>query len=137
VVGISSSHDRSATHGFILCLCRWCYAKVGGASYVAQRAFGMVLPIKLVAIGLVFLVGCVISRGMRESMWLNIVCTEVEVSGLLFIIAVGLRFWGGVDYFETASGQHHLSGAGSGLTLALVLQGAVLMFFPSSALRIF
>ncbi len=91
-----------------------------------EKAVGFPLPIKLVAIGLVFLIGCVIWRGMRESMWANIVCTVVEASGLLFIIAIGVRFWGGVNYLETPSDS---SGVGSGITLALVLQGAVLMFF--------
>src|SRR5687768_15788903 len=36
--------------------------------------------------------------GIRESMWMNLVCTAVEVGGLVFVIAVGARFWGGVDY---------------------------------------
>jgi amino acid transporter len=91
-----------------------------------EKAVGFALPIKLVAIALVFLVGCVIYRGMKESMWVNIICTVVEASGLLFIIAVGIRYWGGVNYLETPSDP---IGSGSGITLALVLQGAVLMFF--------
>lgn len=91
-----------------------------------EKALGMALPIKLVAIALVFLVGCVIFRGIRESMWVNVVCTVVEAAGLLFIIAVGVRFWGGVNYLETPA---DIGGIGSGITLALVLQGAVLMFF--------
>lgn len=93
-----------------------------------EKAVGMALPIKLVAIGIVFLIGLVIFRGIRESMWLNILCTAVEASGLIFIIAVGMRYWGSVNYLEmpadTAGG-----GAGSGITWALVLQGAVLMFY--------
>ena len=100
-----------------------------GAQAIAEnleKAFGMDLPIKLVAIGLVLLVGLVIYRGIRESMWANMVCTVVEAAGLLFIIAVGLRFWGGVNYLETPVDS---GGIGSGITLALVLQGAVLMFF--------
>ncbi|HEX7261230.1 MAG TPA: amino acid permease, partial [Luteolibacter sp.] len=43
-----------------------------GAQAIAEnleKAVGMALPIKLVAIGLVFLVGLVIYRGIRESMW--------------------------------------------------------------------
>jgi basic amino acid/polyamine antiporter, APA family len=101
-----------------------------GAQAIAEnleKAAGMALPIKLVAIGLVFLIGCVIFRGIRESMWANIVCTVVEASGLLFIIAVGIRFWGGINYLETPGDAGN--GMGSGITLALVLQGAVLMFF--------
>ncbi len=91
-----------------------------------EKAVGFALPIKAVAIGLVFLIGCVIFRGIRESMWVNIVCTAVEASGLLFIIAVGVKYWGGVNYLETPADT---AGVGSGITLALVLQGAVLMFF--------
>jgi APA family basic amino acid/polyamine antiporter len=93
-----------------------------------EKALGMVLPIKWVAIALVFLVGCIIQRGMKESMWANVLCTVVEASGLLFIIAVGLRFWGGVNYLETPV-DTVAGGVGSGITLTLVLQGAVLMFF--------
>jgi APA family basic amino acid/polyamine antiporter len=86
------------------------------------------LGVKLLAIGLVFIVGCVIYRGIRESMWLNIVCTVVEVSGLVFIVVVGMKFWGGVDYLESP-GDTLTGGSGSGITLALILQGAVLTFF--------
>ena len=93
-----------------------------------EKAFGFALDIKLVAIGIVFLVGCVIYRGLRESMWLNILCTVVEASGLLFIIAVGVRYWGSVNYLETA-GDTVTGGPGSGITLALVMQGAVLTFY--------
>ena len=85
-----------------------------GAQAIAEnleKAVGMELPIKAVAIGLVFLVGCVIFRGIRESMWANIVCTVVEAAGLLFIIAVGMRFWGGVNYLETPADT---GGIGSG-----------------------
>ena len=96
-----------------------------------EKAAGFALPIKLVAIGLVFLIGCVIYRGMKESMWMNILCTMVEAAGLIFIIVVGVRFWGGVDYFEIPPPSTLRDGSlsASGLTTALVLQGAVLMFF--------
>ncbi len=102
-----------------------------GAQAIAEqleKALGFALDIKLVAIGIVFLVGCVIYRGLRESMWLNILCTVVEASGLLFIIAVGVRYWGSVNYLETA-GDTVAGGPGSGITLALVMQGAVLTFY--------
>jgi basic amino acid/polyamine antiporter, APA family len=83
---------------------------------------------KLLAIGLGAVLGGVIFRGIRESIWLNTLCTVIEASGLIFIIAAGCRFWGSVDYFEvpplTAAGN-----AADGLTLALVMQGAVLTFF--------
>lgn len=102
-----------------------------GSQAIAEnlaKALNMDLPIKLVAIALVFLVGCIIYRGLRESMWANIACTVVEASGLLFIIAVGFKYWGSVDYFETAN-DTVTGGSGSGITLAIVMQGAVLTFF--------
>jgi len=89
---------------------------------------GLIMPVKVMAIGIVLLVGCIIFRGIRESMWVNITCTAVEAAGLIFIIIFGMRFWGGVDYFETA-GDTMQGGSGSGITMVLVLQGAVLMFF--------
>ncbi len=90
------------------------------------KGLGVDLPVKLVAIAIVLLVGLLIYRGIRESMWANIVCTVVEASGLLFIIVVGMRFWGGVDYFETPPRE---GGAVDAIPLMLILQGAVVMFF--------
>lgn len=86
------------------------------------------IVIKCFAIVLAALVGAVIYRGIRESIWLNTVCTVIEAGGLIFIIAVGCRFWGSVDYFETppiAAGND----AVGGLTAALLMQGALLTFF--------
>ncbi len=83
---------------------------------------------KLGSIGVVFLVGCVIYRGIRESMWLNILCTIIEASGLIFIIVVGVKYWGGVNYLESP-GDTVAGGAGSGITMALIMQGAVLTFY--------
>jgi amino acid transporter len=57
--------------------------------------------------------------GMRESTWLNVVCTLVELAGLVIVIAAGLRFWGRVDYFETPEP----------LGPMLALQGAALTFY--------
>jgi amino acid transporter len=103
-----------------------------GAQLIAEtldKAIPAALPIKFVAIGLVALLGLLVFWGIEESMRANLLCTLVEVGGLLFIIFVGLRFWGGVNYLETAHdlpGGHH---PGSGLSLGLILQGAVLTFF--------
>jgi basic amino acid/polyamine antiporter, APA family len=69
--------------------------------------------------------------GIRQSMWTNIVCTFVEVGGLLFIIAVGMRFWGSVHYLETPEATFDGGGTmrDSGLGLSMVLAGSVLTFF--------
>jgi APA family basic amino acid/polyamine antiporter len=107
------------------------------------KGLGMELPVKFVAIGIVFLVGSLIYRGIRESMWANVVCTVVEASGLIFIIVVGMRFWGGVDYLEfppvsnsSIEGSAEVKASGNtlvsvtvSLPILLILQGAVVMFF--------
>lgn len=101
-----------------------------GAQAIAENIDKVVpaaLPVKLVAIGFVALLGLLVFWGINESMKVNIVCTIVEAGGLLFIILVGVRFWGGVNYLETAHDTPGLPG--SGLVLGLVLQGAVLTFF--------
>lgn len=100
-----------------------------GSQAIAEnlhRFLGDALPAKWLAIGLVALLGLVIFAGIRQSMWMNMVCTFIEVGGLLFIIAVGVKFWGTVSYTELPPST---AGDGSATLMLLVLQGAVLTFF--------
>ncbi|MES2997686.1 MAG: amino acid permease [Verrucomicrobiota bacterium] len=88
---------------------------------------GVQLPVKLLAILIAAFIGLVIYRGIRESMWLNLFCTLIEVGGLVFIIAVGMRFWGNADYLQAPPSA---AGAGiAGIAFTVILQGAVLTFF--------
>ena len=80
-----------------------------------------VVPPVLVSLGFLLLIAGVVFRGIRESMWMNILCTVVEASGLLLVIAVGASWWGTASLFETPSG--------AGITAQLLLQGAILTFF--------
>ncbi|HVJ46368.1 MAG TPA: APC family permease [Luteolibacter sp.] len=85
------------------------------------------IPVKLLAILIAVLIGAVIYRGIRESMWANLVCTVIEVGGLVFIIAVGMKYWGGVNYLEVPP---QAEGFGiAGISFIVILQGAVLTFF--------
>jgi basic amino acid/polyamine antiporter, APA family len=92
-----------------------------------HHVIGDAIPMKFMAIGLVAILGFVIFAGIRQSMWMNMVCTFIEVSGLLFIIAVGAKYWGSVSYTELPPAA--ATGDGSSMVLLLVLQGAVLTFF--------
>jgi amino acid transporter len=61
-------------------------------------------------------------RGIKECVWVNVLCTAIEVGGLLLIIWISLPFLGTVNYLETPP-------ASGGLTPGLVMTGAVLTFF--------
>ena len=53
-----------------------------------------------IAVAFILFLAAINFRGMRESTVMNAVCTAIEVGGLLFVVAVGLKFWGGVNLLE-------------------------------------
>lgn len=88
------------------------------------------LPWIVAVLGFLGFMTAVNFYGLKQSMWTNLVCTTVEVGGLLFIIAVGARYWGSVDYLATpqvVDAQGQLVDGGIGLEM--LLSGAVLTFF--------
>lgn len=95
----------------------------------ASRAFaGYVLeltgavPMPLIIIGFILVLTAINLRGMQESTFVNMVCTAIEAGGLVFIVIVGLRRWGGVDYLQLPP-REDIAPA------AITLQGAVLTFY--------
>ena len=83
-------------------------SRVFAANLVALFGIESV-PLWLLALGfLLFLTGLVF-RGIRESMWVNVLCTLIEAGGLVLVIVVGISYWGSVDYFEippAPDGEH-------------------------------
>lgn len=84
----------------------------------------------VLALGFLLVLAGIVFRGIRECMWLNVVCTTVEAFGLILVIAVGFSYWGSVDLLETPPPSDAASGAtgGSsggvgGITALLVMQG--------------
>jgi len=92
----------------------------------ALQKLGVPLPIEVLAIGFLLLVAGIVFRGIRESTWFNFVCTGIEVTGLMIVILVGLRYWGSVDYLQ---GPPQDDGTHAALGLMMVMQGSVLTFF--------
>ncbi|MGD9634667.1 MAG: APC family permease [Pirellulales bacterium] len=87
-------------------------------------------PWTLAALGFLSFMTAVNFYGLKQSMWTNLVCTTVEVGGLLFIVAIGARYWGSVNYLEVppvADAQGQLSSGSLGI--GMLLSGAVLTFF--------
>ena len=80
------------------------------------------LPVWVIFLGFIGALTWVNLRGIRECVWVNMVCTAIEVAGLLFIIAISARYFGGVNYLETPPDA-------GGLTVPLVMSGAVLTFY--------
>ncbi|MBI2783758.1 MAG: APC family permease [Gammaproteobacteria bacterium] len=83
------------------------------------------VPIKWVVVVFILTLTVVNYVGMRESAWVNAICTAIEAGGLLLVVAVGARYWGSVDYFDASS----LKNPGGDFSVSLMLSGAVLTFY--------
>ncbi len=83
-----------------------------------------VAPLAWVAIAFVLVIASIVFRGIKESMWVNVVLTLIEASGLLFVIAMGFGYIGSVDYFDVSTAIEPKS-----LGLPLIMSGAVLTFY--------
>src|SRR5262249_13859748 len=81
------------------------------------------IPLWWLALGFLLVLAGIVFRGIRESMWVNVLCTLVEASGLILVVAIGLSYWRSVDYLEVPTTSVE---EGEGLIL---VQGAVLTFF--------
>ena len=81
------------------------------------------VPLWWLALGFLLVLAGIVFRGIRESMWVNVLCTLVETSGLILVVAVGLCYWGSVDLLEMPP-----AAVDQGEWL-IVMQGAVLTFF--------
>ena len=83
------------------------------------------VPVDLVVVAFCFVVAGVVIRGIRESMWMNMLCTGIELGGLLLVIAVGAKFLGTIDYTSAVT----VSNPAGDLSISLILSGAVLTFY--------
>jgi amino acid transporter len=81
------------------------------------------IPLWWLALGFLLVLAGIVFRGIRESMWVNVLCTLVEASGLILVVAVGLSYWGSADLLEMPQ-----AAVDQGEWLIL-MQGAVLTFF--------
>jgi amino acid transporter len=81
------------------------------------------MPLSWLALGFLLILTGLVFRGIRESMWVNVLCTLIEAGGLVLVIVAGASYWGSVDYLETPASP------ASDHAALLVMQAAVLAFF--------
>jgi APA family basic amino acid/polyamine antiporter len=93
------------------------------AANIAQWFGWQAIPVEYIAVGFLLLLAGITFRGIRESMWVNVLCTLIEASGLLIVIAVGFSYWGSVNLLEVPTGL------GSDALFLIILNGAILTFF--------
>lgn len=83
------------------------------------------VPMTVVVIAFGVILAAIIFIGIRETLWVNNILAVIEISGLIFIIALGAKFIGSVNYFDVTTPANP-----DGLmTMPLLLGGAVLTFY--------
>ena len=97
-------------------------AKIFAANIAALTGVSFAAP-QAIAIGFLLILSGIVFRGIREAMWFNVLCTIIEASGLLIVIAACASSWGTQSYFEIPPNR-----ADQGLAI-VVLQASVLTFF--------
>ena len=83
------------------------------------------IPTPLIVFVFAMILATIVFIGIRESLIFNAICTVIEASGLLFILAVGMPYWGDVNYLNFQSPSNPTGD----FTMSLVLTGAVLTFY--------
>jgi amino acid transporter len=81
------------------------------------------LPLSWIALGFLLILTGIVFRGIRESMWVNVLCTLIEAGGLVLVIVVGASYWGSVDYLAIPAAPDADHAA------LLIMQASVLAFF--------
>lgn len=84
-----------------------------------------VIPVPVILIAFALLLTLIVFIGIRESLMFNALCTVIETSGLLFILFIGIPYWGSVDYFDFTSPSYPQGT----FTFSIVLTGAILTFY--------
>jgi APA family basic amino acid/polyamine antiporter len=69
------------------------------------------VPLLVSAVVLLILLTLILAYGVRETAWVTVISTVIEISGLVIIIAIGLPHLGSVNYIEMPHGFHGLFAA--------------------------
>ncbi len=90
-----------------------------------QGLVGADLPLPFIIVGFALLLAFIVVWGIRESIWVNTVCTLIELSGLAIVIIFGMSYIGSVNYLDATTVTNPTGELGP----AMILTGAVLTFY--------
>lgn len=107
---------------FCTCLVSMATLSKSFAGYL--NAFAPAIPAWLIVLVLFSVLALINFRGMKESSALNIVCTSIEVTGLLIVILVAVLFLGGDGAANPAAIPNEQA-----IGWTAVVQGAALAFY--------
>jgi amino acid transporter len=82
------------------------------------------MPTLLLALLYLAALAMIVWRGLRESMWVNALCSLIEAGGLVLVIVFGARFWGTQNLLELPAADADWAGAS-----LLIASASVLTFF--------
>ncbi|MBI4895537.1 MAG: amino acid permease [Candidatus Aenigmarchaeota archaeon] len=74
---------------------------IGFAGYFSNMFPVAIIP---VAIALIIVLSGVLIYGIRESAWMAIIFTLIEIVGLIIVIIIGIPYLGSVNYLDTSAG---------------------------------
>ncbi len=87
------------------------------------------LPTWAIALVLFLSLAYVVYRGIKETTWLNIICTSIEATGLVIVFIVSLLFVFESDQNAQMTASSLIRDNTSGLQWSLFIQGASLAFY--------
>jgi basic amino acid/polyamine antiporter, APA family len=90
-----------------------------------QGLIGSQVPLPVIIVCFALVLAFFVFWGIREAMWVNSLCTIIELTGLLVVIVFGFKFIGNVDYFNATTASNPTGELAPGL----ILTGAVLTFY--------
>ncbi len=107
-------------------VCCSAITSIATATRVISGYWAAIIPSEpLLMLVILGTIGFLVFWGIRESLWFNTGCTLVELSGLVFIIVIGVSHLGSVNYFDTQTATN----PNGDITFSLILTGAILTFY--------
>ena len=98
------NHDLAFAVGWLIFLSGVLAAATVALGFAGYFSALTGAPLLLPAASLIILLTVILFLGVKETAWVTIISTFIELFGLLIVIAIGLPYLGHVDYLEMPRG---------------------------------